>query len=106
VVIAMPDLPDPRSPLNKMEQLVYGVNAVRHPITGLPLQMGGYGSSHPASSPNVQAREHLNIIEREHGIEVAKQVKAKLEAWEAAGNTVGMPAPDVPKGFERALRKG
>jgi hypothetical protein len=102
----MPDLPDPKSPLNRNEQNVFGWNAVRHPVTGFPLQMGGYGSEHPASPPNVQAREHIDIIAREHGVEVAKEMARKLIEFERNGGVVEMPAPDAPKGFERALRKG
>ena len=101
----MTDLPDPRSPLNKMEQLVYGQTARRHPVTGFPLQIGGHDSSHPAPPPNVQAREHIQVVARENGIEAARAMQRKLDEFEANGGTVEMPAPDLPKGFERALMK-
>jgi len=31
-------------------------NAIRHPVTGYPLQMGGHGSSHPALPPKFGQR--------------------------------------------------
>ena len=102
----MSDLPDPRSPLNENEKRVFGWNAVRHPVTGFVLQHGGHDSSHPALPPNVQARHHLQIVAHENGIEAARAMKAKLDEFEASGGTVEMPAPDLPRGFERALMKG
>jgi hypothetical protein len=95
------DLPDPKSPLNEMEKAVFGHNAIRHPITGIPLQMGGYGSEHPAPPPDVQAREHLSMISREHGIEVAREIGRRLDEFEASGGVVEMPAPYVNAEFAR-----
>lgn len=99
------DLPDANAPLNETEKLVYGATARRHPVTGFPLQMGGHGSSHPAPPPNVQAREHLQIIARENGLEAARAMKARLDEFEASGGAVNMPGPDIPLGFEHALRR-
>jgi hypothetical protein len=33
----MVELIDPKSPLTKAEELVFGVDAVRHPLLGIPI---------------------------------------------------------------------
>jgi len=66
-------LPDPSKPLTKDDKLVFGADAKRHPITGFPIETG-IGSAPEA----VQARQHCELIEHEHGKEVADEYRRKL----------------------------
>jgi hypothetical protein len=94
----MTDLPDPKAPLNKMEQLVYGVDAVRHPITGHVLTNSAASTDGQLLSPSEQARlNHLPMIEREHGVEVAREMERKLTEFERNGGVVELPAPSPPR---------
>jgi hypothetical protein len=101
----MTDLPNPRTPLTKGEQAVFG-DSIRHPITGYPITRSVDSTDANTLSPNDQARlNHLPMIEREHGKAVHDRIKGKLDAWEAAGNSVDLPAEILPVGFEHARRK-
>ena len=90
----MPDRIDPRSPLNKWEQLVHGVDGVRHPVTGIPIQRGS-----GALPVKEQARQHLQTILTNHGIDVAREIERKLNEWESNGGKVEMSAPYVNPEF-------
>jgi hypothetical protein len=92
-------LPDPRSPLNRMDKLVYGETARRHPVTGFPLQMGGHGSVFPAPPPDVQARGHLLMIYRDHGKAAHDRIKAALDEFERKGGVVEMPTEALTDWF-------
>jgi hypothetical protein len=95
------DLPDPNAPLNKMEELVYGVGAVRHPITGFVLTNSAPSTDTTLLSPAEQARQHLRIILAHRGHAEHNRVKAALEEFEASGGVVEMPAPYVNSEFAR-----
>jgi len=43
-------MPDPRKPLTAAERLIYGDDAVRDPVTGIPIARG-----HGAYAPAIQA---------------------------------------------------
>jgi len=59
----MPNLPDPRDPLSKMEIAVYGVDSYRHPVTGIPVTRPAMSIEGPGWDPNTQAyRNHLPYI--------------------------------------------
>ncbi len=75
---------------NKMDALVYGATVTYHPVTDMPLQIG---SGHLSAAE--QAREHLQVIARERGIDEAKRIAHKLQQFEAAGGVVEMPVADV-----------
>lgn len=65
-------------PLSPTEQAVYGADAVRHPLTGYILEKG-----HGALSPYEQAvKIHLPQIAATQGIQVANDLKIKLDAAE------------------------
>jgi hypothetical protein len=62
--------------LHPNEKLVFGNNAERHPITGLPIELGS-----GALSPDEQARRvHLPYIARTQGISVAEAMLIDLDA--------------------------
>ena len=87
----MADLPDPKSPLNKMEQAVYGIDSCRHPITGFCISRAGKHSLSPAMHPNHQAYEYLAIIRREHGDAVYLDYKNRLDEFVRNGGQVDLP---------------
>ena len=55
-------MPDPKEPVSAAEQLVFGSNAVRHPVAGIPLEMGS-----GALPPDKQAENYFRGIEQTHG---------------------------------------
>ena len=58
------------------EKLVFGSDAERHPITGLPIELGS-----GALPPDEQARRvHLPYIARTQGISVAEAMLVELDA--------------------------
>ena len=62
--------------LSPTEQAVFGSDAVRHPVTGLPLEQGS-----GALGPDEQARRvHLPYILRTQGPAAAQAVALKLDA--------------------------
>jgi hypothetical protein len=88
----MADLPDPKSPLTKMEMQVYGVDSCRHPITGFPISRAGEDSGyHVPSRVNEQAYEHLRLIFREHGRTVYEEYKRRLDEFVRSGGQVELP---------------
>ena len=65
-----PDKPE----VNNHEARTYGIHAKRHPVTGLPLEMGS-----GALSPDEQARRiHLPEIARTQGQAAADAMLIKL----------------------------
>ena len=63
-------------PLHPNEKAVFGDNAERHPITGLPIELGS-----GALPPDEQARRvHLPYIARTQGISVAEAMLVELDA--------------------------
>ena len=67
-------LPDPAEPLTVTERNVFGANARRHPVTGIPLEQG-----HGALPEKLQAAQHLKLIEEAHGKAAADAVRKRLE---------------------------
>ena len=62
--------------LHPNEKLVFGSNAKRHEITGLPIELGS-----GALPPDEQARRvHLPYIARTQGISVAEAMLVELDA--------------------------
>lgn len=88
------DLPDPKSPLNKNEMLCFGVNAVRHPVTGFVLTNSAPSTDGVLLTPAEQARGHLKIILAHKGKAEHDRIKAALEQFEARGDVVPVPRPD------------
>lgn len=77
---------DPSEPLSVMEKKVFGADAVRHPVTGIPLERGS-----GALPVKQQARDHLHVIAQKEGKVVAAEVGGRLDEFEAAGGVVNMP---------------
>ena len=102
----MPTLPDPKSPLSKMDRLVFG-DTVRHPATGLPISRSVNSTDHQTLTPNEEARRvHLPMIRHEFGAVVAAEIEQKLDEYERDHGEPAVPAKSLPLGFERALMKG
>jgi hypothetical protein len=82
-------MPDPRQELSIPERQTFGVDAVRHPITGYPIEKG-YG----ALSPRDQAwRVHLPLISAREGKAAAEEIRKKLlDADQFAAAQTGMAA--------------
>ena len=69
-------LPDPREPLSKMDRLVFGENAKRHPVAGFIIENSmGMGDA----TAELQAELFCQNLERTHGPEVAAAMRRKLE---------------------------
>jgi hypothetical protein len=100
-VVTPVDLPDPKAPLNKLDELVYGVGAVRHPITGFVLTNSTPSTDGVLLTPAEQARAHLKIILAHRGKAEHDRIKAALEQFEASGGVVEMPAPYLNPEFAR-----
>jgi hypothetical protein len=62
-------------PLNRDEARIYGANARRHPVTGMPLEQG----SGCLPDDHQAVLVHLPEIARHFGPEVAAEVRRKLE---------------------------
>jgi len=75
-------------PLSVIEKAVYGAGAVRHPVTGIPLERGS-----GALPANQQARNLLAVITQQEGKAVAAEVRRRLDEFEAGRGVVNMPAP-------------
>jgi hypothetical protein len=92
------ELIDPKSPLTKAEELVFGVDAVRHPLLGIPI---GHGSGPPVE----QARNWLRSIRDSGAVtqEEFQDLARKLISWENAGNTVDLGRPILPIEHGRQL---
>jgi hypothetical protein len=67
-------------PLSVMEQAVFGVDAVRHPITGIPIERGS-----GALPVKLQARNHLAVIAQQEGRAIAAEVAKRLDEFERRG---------------------
>jgi hypothetical protein len=94
----MIELPDPNgslAPPSKADQQVYRVDCCRHPLLGCII---GYGNG----PPHEQARNYLRSLRNATVHQTAgravdlsdaefRDLWRRLEAWEAAGNTVHMP---------------
>ena len=91
--------PNPHDPPSKADQLVFGADTCRHPITGHCLQRG-FG----ALSVKEQARQHLRTIEYAEGKMAADAVRKALDEFEAAGGVVEAPPANVAIGFGRATK--
>jgi hypothetical protein len=72
---------DPSLELSVTEKAVFGADAVRHPITGIPIERGS-GALHP----KLQARNHLAVIAQQEGAAVAADVRKRLDDFEAGAN--------------------
>ena len=95
----MPDaIPEPG---NRINELVFGADVSFHPVTKMAIQRGSGALSIPE-----QARQHLSVIAQHRGLDVAREIKRKLDEFERNGGVVEMPAPVMPLGFEGALMKG
>ena len=67
--------------LSRLEQLTFGPDAMRHPITGMILEQG-LGAL-PPDGPDGQARRvHLPEIFRTQGAAAADAMRIKLDAAE------------------------
>jgi hypothetical protein len=99
-------LPDPRAPPSAGDKATHGKDCARHPLLGCIISQG--------SPAGPQARSYLwsryeatrqNIAGRDRDLDLSpgeyKAALAELEAWEAAGNKVEMPAPIMPASFRR-----
>jgi hypothetical protein len=83
----MVELPDPKSPLTRAEELVHGVDAVCHPLLGIPI---GWGNG-----PVIEQARNFLRSKRDSGeiTEAEFQALARaLIAWEKT-NTVNMGRP-------------
>ena len=85
----MVELIDPKSPLSKAEELVFGVDAVRHPLLGIPI---GHGKGPPIE----QARNFLRSIRDAGQVteaefqELARKTGAAFAGF--AGNAAAAPS--------------
>ncbi len=70
---------DPSLPLNLTERLVFGEEATRHPITGIPIELGS--GALPADQ---QAILHCQVIEETEGRAAADAMRKKLADAKAA----------------------
>jgi hypothetical protein len=88
---------DPTLPLTDIEKAVYGADARRHPLTGLPLE-SGIGCA-PA---DVQALGHLTVIEETEGKAAADAMRKKLGVLTPAERAAqqAAQAERVAKGLE------
>ena len=86
----MIEMPDPKSPPNKMDCLVHGgPDCARHPI--ITACIVGHGNGDPGEQARNYLRSMLNagkMSEQEF-----KDWWRELVAWENAGNKVNMLAP-------------
>jgi len=81
---------NPRDALSKMDKLVFGVDATRHPLLGCPI---GHGNGEPKE----QARNYLRSL-LSSGLLTDDEFKhwaARLIKWETAGGIVRMPPREV-----------
>jgi hypothetical protein len=77
---------NPGEPLSVLEQATFGVDALRHPITGVPLERGS-----GALPVKQQARNHLAVIAQQESKAVAAETGKRLDEFEASGGAVNMP---------------
>ena len=76
-ITGFPDgLPPADHPLTNEERAVFGHDAVRHPITRLPLQSGS-----GALPEDVQAMQHLIEIEQMYGTAIADEIRQQLKVF-------------------------
>jgi hypothetical protein len=83
----MLELPDPKSPLDKNEQLVFGVDGCRHPLLGCPL---GHGNGKPEDQASNFLRSLLTSGQATQNefVDLSRQ----LLAWEESNSVVMPPA--------------
>jgi hypothetical protein len=86
------ELPDPHSPLTKAEELVFGVDAVRHGLLGIPIGHGAGGDAKEQARNFLRSKRDSGQITEAEFQELAN----KLIAWEDAGNSVNLGSPIMP----------